>query len=390
MGNSWENSVVTSTSTIDLTHMLAALSLARRGLGSVWPNPAVGCVIVKESRVVGRGWTAVGGRPHAETIALAQAGAAAAGATAFVTLEPCSHHGKTGPCADALIVAGLKRVVVAIEDPDPRVSGRGLERLRNAGIAVDVGVGAAAAAEINAGFFRRIVAGRPLVTLKIASSLDGRIATRTGESQWITGPSARAAGHRLRAENDAILVGSGTALADNPDLTCRLAGLEGRSPIRLVVDGHLRLPLTSKMVVSARQHPTWLITHSGNDPERLQAFAACGLEIIEVSVAEDGKVDLQAAFRELARRGLTRILVEGGAHLAAALLRHDLVDRLAWFRAPLLLGGDAMPALVSFGMDHLAAAPRFKRLSVAELGDDLFEYLTRDEVGLGAGAKEHK
>ncbi len=373
--------MVTSVSTTDLAHMQAALSLARRGLGAVWPNPAVGCVIVKDARVVGRGWTAKGGRPHAETIALAQAGAAAAGATAFVTLEPCSHHGKTGPCADALIAAGIGRVVAAMEDPDPRVSGRGVERLRAAGVAVDVGCCSEAAAEINAGFFLRIGGGRPLVTLKLATSLDGRIATRSGESQWITGPSARAAGHRLRAENDAILVGSGTALADNPELTCRLAGLEDRSPVRLVVDGHLRLPLTARMVMTADRRPTWLITRSGNDPERLRAYAACGVEIIEVPMAADGKVDLPLAFGELARRGLTRVLVEGGAHMAAALMRHDLIDRLAWFRAPLLLGGDAMPALVSFGADRLAAAPRFKRLAVAELGGDLFEYLTREDPG---------
>jgi diaminohydroxyphosphoribosylaminopyrimidine deaminase/5-amino-6-(5-phosphoribosylamino)uracil reductase len=194
----------------------------------------------------------------------------------------------------------------------------------------------------------------------------------------------------LRAENDAILVGSGTALADNPELTCRLAGLEDRSPIRVVVDGHLRLPLTSKLVVTAGQRPTWLITRDGNDPERLQAYAACGVEIIEVPMAEDGKVDLPQAFRELARHGLTRVLVEGGAHMTAALMRYNLVDRLAWFRAPLLLGGDAMPALVSFGIDRLAAAPRFKRLSVAELGGDLFEYLTRDEENLGSDAAKHK
>ncbi len=358
--------------------MLAALGLARRGLGSVWPNPSVGCVIVKDGRVVGRGRTARGGRPHAETVALALAGAEARGAVVYVTLEPCSHSGKTGPCADALIAAGVGKVVVAIEDPDPRVSGRGLARLRAAGIAVEVGCAGEAAAEVNAGFFRRIVDGRPLVTLKLATSLDGRIATASGESQWITGPSARAAGHRLRAENDAILVGSQTAVVDNPELTCRLPGLEGHSPIRLVMDGHLRLPLTAKMVVSAKRHPTWLITRGGNDAERLQAYADCGVEILEVPAADDGKIDLPAALGVLAQRGLTRVLVEGGSHLAAALLRDDLVDRLAWFRAPLLLGGDAMPALASFGVEHLAAAPRFRRLSVGELGPDLFEFLARN------------
>jgi diaminohydroxyphosphoribosylaminopyrimidine deaminase/5-amino-6-(5-phosphoribosylamino)uracil reductase len=358
--------------------MQAALGLARRGLGVVWPNPSVGCVLVKDGHVVGRGWTAPGGRPHAETIALAQAGQAAKGSVAYVTLEPCSHHGQTGSCADAVVAAGVSRAVIAVEDPDPRVSGRGLERLRQAGIAVETGLCAEAAAEINAGFFSRVRDGRPLVTMKVASSLDGRIATHSGESKWITCAAARAAGHRLRAENDAILVGSGTVLVDNPDLTCRLPGLADRSPLRLVVDGHLRVPLTARLVASAHDLPTWIITRSGNDADRVQAFVDCGVEVIEVAPAEGGKVDLRAAMGELGRRGLTRLLVEGGAHLAAAMLRQDLVDRLAWFRAPTILGGDGIPAAVSFGVDHIDQAPRFSRLSVAELGDDLFEYLTRD------------
>ncbi len=357
--------------------MEAALGLARRALGEVWPNPAVGCVLVKDGRVVGRGCTAAGGRPHAETAALARAGAAARGATAYVTLEPCSHHGRTGPCADALITAGVGRVVAAIEDPDPRVSGRGLARLRDAGVQVELGLCAEAAAELNAGFFCRVCRGRPLVTVKVATSLDACIATRGGESKWITGAAARAAGHRLRAEADAILVGSGTALADNPELTCRLPGMQHRSPVRLVIDGHLRLPLTSKLVATARRIPTWVITHGGNDVDRLGALADCGVEVIEVAATVGGNTDLGAAFAELGRRGLTRLLVEGGAHLTAALLRAGLVDRLAWFRAPMLLGGDGIPAVTGFGIEHLDEAPRFERLSVAELGGDLFEYLTR-------------
>ena len=358
--------------------MQAALGLARRGLGQVWPNPAVGCVLVKNNRVVGRGRTAAGGRPHAETEALAQAGELARGAVAYVTLEPCSHHGQTPPCAEALIAAGVTRVVVAVEDPDPRVSGRGLACLRKAGLEVETGVLAEAAAELNAGFFSRITRSRPLVTLKLATSLDGRIATHSGESQWITGPAARAAGQRLRAENDAIMVGSGTALTDDPLLTCRIPGLEKCSPVRLLVDSHLRLPLTAQLVTTARKLPTWIITRSDNDPERVQTFIDCGVEIIEVSAQESGNIQLEAAFVELAKRGLTRVLVEGGSQLSAALLSYDLVDRLAWFRAPILLGGDGVPAAVSFGIDHLDLAPRFSRLSVAELGDDIFEYLTRD------------
>lgn len=367
----------TSISTTDLGHMKAALGLARRGLGTVWPNPAVGCVIVRDGRVVGRGWTAPGGRPHAETLALEMAGGQARGATAYVTLEPCSHQGQTGPCAEALIQAGIARVVAAIDDPDPRVSGRGLEMLRKAGVQVDLGLCREEAAEVNAGFFCRINENRPLVILKSASSLDGRIATHGGESQWITGPEARAAGHLLRAEADAIMVGSTTAITDNPDLTCRLPGLEGKSPIRIVVDSRLRLPLTSKLVATAKRVPTWIVTLAGSDPDRIAAFEAAGVEVLECPPGEEG-VDLSAVLNLLGERGLTRLLVEGGAHIAAALLRHDLVDRLAWFRAPLVLGGDGLPAVMPFGTDHLDQAPRFTRLSVAELGGDIFEYLTRD------------
>ncbi|MGY4803023.1 bifunctional diaminohydroxyphosphoribosylaminopyrimidine deaminase/5-amino-6-(5-phosphoribosylamino)uracil reductase RibD, partial [Teichococcus aerofrigidensis] len=218
----------------DVAQMRAALALAARGLGNTWPNPAVGCVIVKEGVVVGRGWTAPGGRPHAETEALRRAGAAARGATAYVTLEPCCHWGRTPPCADALIAAGVARVVVAMQDPDPRVDGAGLRRLREAGIAVASGMLEAEARALNAGFLKRLASGLPLLTLKLATTLDGRIATRAGESQWITGPAARRAAHALRGRHDAVLVGSGTALADDPDLTCRLPGFAPVPTVRVV------------------------------------------------------------------------------------------------------------------------------------------------------------
>src|SRR3984893_7773307 len=237
----------------DLAAMRAALALAHRGLGTVWPNPSVGCVIVKDGRVVGRGSTQPRGRPHGETEALARAGAAARGATAYVTLEPCSYWGKTPPCADALIAAGLRRVVVALEDPDPRVAGAGIARLRAGGIGVEIGLGAAEAAEINAGFLQRVRLGRPLVTLKLATSLDGRIATAAGESRWITGPLARERGHLLRATHDAILVGTATVLADDPQLTCRLPGLVDRSPVRIVIDRQLRIPPSVRLIAEARQ-----------------------------------------------------------------------------------------------------------------------------------------
>ena len=257
----------------DLRWMRAAFALARRGLGNVWPNPAVGCVLVSDGRVVGRGWTQPGGRPHAETEALRRAGALARGATAYVSLEPCSHWGRTSPCADALVAAGVRRVVAALEDPDPRVSGSGITRLREAGIAVETGLGAAEAAEINAGFLTLQRLGRPLVTLKLATSLDGKIATVTGESQWITGPPARAYAHKLRAEHDAIMVGTGTVLADNPQLTCRLPGLTVRSPVRVVLDRHLRITSTAHVIAEARQIPTLIVTLRSADPATARNFS---------------------------------------------------------------------------------------------------------------------
>lgn len=357
--------------------MAAALGLARRGLGTVWPNPSVGCILVRQGRVVGRGRTAPGGRPHAETEALAQAGDLARGSDAYVTLEPCSHHGKTAPCAEALIKAGVARVIAGAQDPDPRVSGRGLARLREAGIEVISGMMEEEAREVIAGFQCRVEKGRPLVTMKIAATLDGRTATHSGESQWITGETARARGHLLRAQSDAILIGSGTASVDNPLLSCRLPGLEDRSPIRIVVDSRLTLSLTSKLVASARDIPLWVLTSAGNSPERMAAFDECGVELIEVGRDADGTLDLDAALKELGGRGLTRLLVEAGGHLAAALLRQDLVDRLAWFQAPVLIGGDGLPAAVSFGTDKLSDAPRWRRLSAACLGTDMVEYLER-------------
>ena len=242
----------------DQDYLRRAIRLAMNGRGAVEPNPMVGCVIVKDGRVVGRGWTQPGGRPHAETEALRRAGAAATGATAYVSLEPCSHHGRTPPCAEALIAAGIARVVAAGEDPDPRVSGSGLARLRQAGIAIETGLCAEEAAELNAGFLCRVTKGRPLVTLKLATSLDGRIATATGQSRWITGPAARERAHLLRATHDAVLVGTGTALADDPLLTCRLPGLEHRSPVRIALDRTLRLPATLRLFAGARETPRLL------------------------------------------------------------------------------------------------------------------------------------
>jgi len=355
----------------DLRSMRAALALARRGLGTVWPNPAVGCVIVNRGRVVGRGWTQPGGRPHGETEALGRAGEAAGGGTAYVSLEPCCHWGRTPPCTDALIDAGIRRVVVALEDPDRRVAGEGVRRLRAAGLDVETGLCAAEAAEINAGFFCRLRAGRPLVTLKLATSLDGRIATGQGESQWITGPPARERAHALRAAHDAIMVGTGTVIADDPQLTCRLPGLAHRSPVRVVIDRHLRIPPTMRLITDARAVPTWVLTLPSADPTRRQALVSHGVTVIEIDADPDGTVDLAAALAALGERGITRLLVEGGGYLAAAFARAGLVDRLVWVHAPMLIGGDGMPAIAEFGLEALSEAPSFKRLSTETVGDDV-------------------
>jgi diaminohydroxyphosphoribosylaminopyrimidine deaminase/5-amino-6-(5-phosphoribosylamino)uracil reductase len=360
----------------DLQHMNAALVLARRGLGRTWPNPAVGCVIVKDGRVVGRGWTQPGGRPHAETEALARAGTLAAGATLYTTLEPCSHHGKTPPCADAVVNAGIARVLAALEDPDPRVKGKGFARLRAAGIAVETGLGSKAAVEINAGFLMRLVQGRPLVTLKLATTLDGRIATAPGESRWITGEAARRRAHLLRASHDAVMIGAGTALADDPELTCRLPGMVDRHPVRIVVDAGLRLPLTGKLVAGAALTPTWIVTRDGGDAARHDGFRAAGVELIELPAAPQG-LDLSAALQALGKRGLTRVLVEGGGKLAAGLLRQNLVDRLAWFHAPGVIGGDGIAAVAAMGQERLAEIPRFERLTLEAVGEDVLETLAR-------------
>jgi diaminohydroxyphosphoribosylaminopyrimidine deaminase/5-amino-6-(5-phosphoribosylamino)uracil reductase len=355
----------------DLRSMRAALALARRGLGTVWPNPAVGCVIVNRGRVVGRGWTQPGGRPHGETEALRRAGEAGRGAIAYVSLEPCCHWGRTPPCTDALIAAGVRRVVVALEDPDQRVAGEGLRRLRAAGLDVETGLCATEAAEINAGFFCRLRLGRPLVTLKLATSLDGRIATRRGESRWITGPLARDHAHALRAVHDAIMVGSGTVLADDPQLTCRLPGLEHRSPVRVVVDRHLAVPPSARLIAEARQVPTWVLALSSADPVRRQALLASGVTVIEVDPDTEGGIDFKSAVTALGERGITRVLVEGGGQLAAALVRARLVDRLAWFHAPLLIGADGFPAIAGFGLEAMTDAPRFERLTTETIGGDL-------------------
>jgi diaminohydroxyphosphoribosylaminopyrimidine deaminase/5-amino-6-(5-phosphoribosylamino)uracil reductase len=350
--------------------MRHALGLAGRALGRVAPNPAVGCVIVSPDEIiVGRGWTQDGGRPHAETVALAQAGSAARGATAYVSLEPCAHTGQTPPCANALIAAGLSRVVAAIEDPDPRVKGSGFAMLRDAGIEVVVGTLESEAERINAVFFKRVTEVRPLVTLKFAQSLDGRIATATGESKWITGEEARRFGHLLRARNDAILVGIGTALADDPELSCRLSGLENASPLRVVLDTRLRLDQSSKLARTAREIPTIVFTTSPGGA----ALRATGIEIVEVERDARGRPDVATVLSALAERGVTRLLVEGGATVHATFLNRGFADRLEVFRAPILLGSAGHASVDALAEINLDETPRFRCVGRRKLGPDLLE-----------------
>ena len=355
---------------IDRDHMAHALRLAARGLGNVWPNPAVGCVLIRDGLVVGRGWTQPGGRPHAEVRALQQAGPAAAGATAYVTLEPCAHHGHTPPCAEALIAAGVARVVTALTDPDPRVSGKGHQMLRAAGISVTEGVLKSEAARLNAGFLKRVTLGLPFVTLKLAATLDGRIATATGESRWITGPEARRKVHALRMSHDAVMVGSGTALADDPDLTVRDLGAP-RQPVRIVMDRRLRHAADSRLGRSAAAHPVWLL-HGPDAPDTARAaWLATGAALIEVPET-GGKLDLRAALAALAGRGITRVLSEGGGTLAASLVTDGLVDEIALFSAGLLIGSEGQAALGAMGIGALSAAPRPVLCQSQMLGPDLY------------------
>lgn len=348
--------------------MRAAVALARRGLGSTWPNPSVGCVLVRAGRVVGCAVTAPGGRPHAEALALAMSGTAARGATAYVTLEPCSHHGQTPPCADALIAAGVARVVVACGDPDQRVDGAGLARLRAAGLEVTEGVGTAEAAETLFGFFSRVRHGRPLVTLKLATTLDGQIATATGESRWITGPASRAVAHQMRAQHDAVMTGIGTVLADDPDLTCRLPGMARPGAVRIVVDTEVRIPPASRVLGG---DDTWLL-HADDVSTNLRA------RLIPVPRAAIG-LDLSAALQILGGAGLTRVMVEGGAGLAGGLLTAGLVDRLAWFHAPSVMGAGLGAA--RFHTQMLSQMLRFRRISIRPLGDDMLSEYVCGEVG---------
>jgi diaminohydroxyphosphoribosylaminopyrimidine deaminase / 5-amino-6-(5-phosphoribosylamino)uracil reductase len=357
------------------TWMRRALDLAVLGRGTTSPNPMVGAVLVRAGEVVGEGWHRAPGEPHAEVLALHRAGPRAAGATCYVTLEPCAHHGRTPPCAAALIAAGVTSVVAAIEDPDPNVRGQGFARLRAAGVRVEVGVGAAEAEAQNAAFLLHRRQGRPRVTLKAAASLDGKVAAPDGTSQWITGEDARADAHRLRAEADAVAVGAGTALADDPRLTVRLPGWTGRQPLRVLIDATGRTgPANLHLFDGAA--PTLVASTAAAPSRALQAWAAAGAEVLvcpdaPAATGETG-VDLAFLAKALGERGVLELLVEGGPRLHASFWEAGLADRLVWYLAPLVIGGDGAPGLLpAAGARTLAAARALRVESVERLGPDL-------------------
>jgi diaminohydroxyphosphoribosylaminopyrimidine deaminase/5-amino-6-(5-phosphoribosylamino)uracil reductase len=347
--------------------MRQAIALGARGLGQVWPNPAVGCVIVRDGRILARGWTQPGGRPHAEAMALAQCDAR--GATAYVSLEPCAHQGRAGPCSAALVRAGVARVVTALTDPDPRVAGQGHAILRAGGVAVTEGVATSEARLVNEGFLRRLSDGRPMVTLKLALTLDGRIATASGESRWITGPEARRAVHALRARHDAVLVGAGTLRADDPDLQVRDMGVM-RQPVRIVALPRLDIQPDARLLAGLPGAPLWLV-HDGNispDP----VLVARGVELVPCAAGEGG-LEPAAMLAALGARGLTRVLCEGGGQLAASLLRSGLVDRIVVFQAGAVIGAEGRAGIGGLGLERLAEAPRFVLEQVQAVGADVMQ-----------------
>lgn len=344
--------------------MALALQLAQRGLYTTSPNPRVGCVLVKAEKIIGEGWHVRAGEPHAEVHALRAAGASAHGATAYVTLEPCSHFGRTPPCADALIAAGVQRVVVAVQDPNPRVAGSGIAKLRAAGIEVDCGLMEVAARELNIGFFSRMTRGIPWVRSKIGASLDGRTALANGASQWITGEAARNDVQRLRARSCAVLSGIGTILADDPQLNVREMVVE-RQPLRVVLDSQLRMPLDARILSGGV-----LIYTASADVHKRMALQAAGAEVV-VMAGETGQVDMSAMLGDLARRGMNEVLVEAGKTLNGALLQAGLVDELVLYLAPCFLG-DAARGLAEIGeLTQLEQGIELKWQDVRQVGGDL-------------------
>jgi len=345
--------------------MRAALAEARRGLGRTSPNPAVGAVVVKGGKAISRGHHARAGGPHAEVVALRSAGARARGADLYTTLEPCDHQGRTPPCSLAILEAGVRRVFVGSADPNPLVNGRGVERLRRAGVEVVPGVLRPDCDALNAHWFKYIRERRPYVTLKAAVSLDGRIATRSGDSRWVTGAEARAWVHRLRDRVDAVLVGAGTARADDPRLTTRLPGGRGRDPVRVVLDTGLTLPPRLRLFRTRSEVPT-IVAHASTSARR----PAPGVELLRCKRGEGG-VDLVDLLAKLAARGITHLLVEGGATVHASFLAQGLVDRVAVFVAPRIVGADGVPFVAGPGPEKMADGLRLEELQIERIGEDV-------------------
>jgi diaminohydroxyphosphoribosylaminopyrimidine deaminase / 5-amino-6-(5-phosphoribosylamino)uracil reductase len=362
----------------DEDHMAQALALARRGLGTTWPNPSVGCVIVSpKGEIVGRGVTAPGGRPHAEAVALAKAGRNAAGAAVYVTLEPCAHEGRGSACADAIVAAGPRRVVVALTDPDPRAAGDGLARLRAAGIAVTEGVLREEALAVTLGHVLRVTQGRPAVTLKLALGSDGLVPRGQGGAPvWVTGELARAHAHLLRARADAILVGYGTVRADNPSLTCRLPGMECRSPVRVILDWRLRTPPDARLFED-EMVPVWLVSAADATEPNAVALQERGAEIISVDADADGHPAIEETLAALARRGITRLLVEGGPSVARVLLDADLIDEAVFYHGAAAAGSDGLLPFVSEGLDRLEERGHFTKTDARGVGPDRVSWWQR-------------
>ena len=362
------------TTTEDERFMALAFALGRRGLGATWPNPAVGAVIVKDGIILARGWTQNGGRPHAEVEALRRAKKKAQGATMYVTLEPCSHQGKTPPCSDFIIKAGIARVVSALEDPNPEVAGEGHARLRAKGIAVDIGLGADEALHAHAGHIARIRKNRPQVMLKLALSKDGKTGLAGRKPVVITGEEARERVFQMRSQHDAILVGIGTILSDNPQLNCRLPGMIARSPVRVVLDAQLRLPLATAVVATVSETPTWVFTSHKASGIAADILQQRGCRVFRVDDSK-GRLDLDAVLKVLSGEGITRLMVEGGPTVAASFVAADLVDEAALMRGDKTIGADGIDALE--GMDLTALTGSLRSCGSQQLGADTLETFER-------------
>jgi diaminohydroxyphosphoribosylaminopyrimidine deaminase/5-amino-6-(5-phosphoribosylamino)uracil reductase len=371
---------------IDEHCMRLALRLALRGAGRTSPNPMVGAVVARGGKIIATGYHRQAGKDHAEIDALKRAGSKARGATLYLNLEPCDHYGKTPPCTLSLIQAGVERVVAGMVDPNPLVSGRGIRRLRRAGIRVDVGLLEKECRTLNEAFVKYARRGLPFVFLKLALTLDGRIATATGDSRWITGPSSRAYVHRLRNQSDAVVVGVGTVLADDPRLTCRAPG--GRDPWRIVLDGHLRIPLSARLLRERNPEKTIVVTGPGALERKIEAIREKGAEVWSLPLRKN-RVPFRALLRRLARMGVLTVMIEGGAETAACAMRERAVDKVSFFYAPKLVGGDGRPAIEALGIDRMSRSRAFEDVSIRRFGDD-FLITAYPKAGAGSASKARR